>query len=119
MISPDASTIGNAHHAFKVRGDSRRVHHGGRPHGLHHGLAGLRSGLVLVANHRRGKGQERAAVRHAAACCRLGIGQRQEIDLRPLHLAARPEQIGVGAGSIKALPEGGNTASNELHRHTI
>ena len=55
----------------------------------------------------------------ATAGCRLVVGQGGQIDLDAMMLAARTEQIGVGAGSIKTLAQRRDPTGNEFHLHAV
>lgn len=50
---------------------------------------------------------------------RLVVSQGCQVDLDAMMLAARTEQIGVGTGSIKTLPQGRDPAGNQLHLHAV
>jgi hypothetical protein len=61
-------------------------------------------------------GQDGAVLDPTGGCC-LGVGQGRQIHLGAVMFAARPEQIGVGTGSIKTLSQRRYPAGNQLHLH--
>ena len=96
-----ARGVGDAHHALEVRGDAGRVDHRLGAEGLDHGLAGARAHGPVASDDGLGERDELGALRHATV--EVVVCERRDVGALAGQLAARPEQPGMGTGSIETV----------------
>ena len=96
----DARGVGDADHSLEIRCHSCRVNHRCRAQGLHHRRPRHRQGFWPPHNV-LSKRQKFSTLRNTAS--QILTGNHSDIGTLTAPLAARPEQPGMGAGSIETI----------------